>query len=178
MRLIAVCVICVAALPGCEKAARNMYQGARQKPDAASPFFADGVSTRPPVAGTIEHSAGTFAETSSGREGVAAVDRSLEASLASAPPHPVDAALLARGRDRFTIYCAPCHGALGRGDGPVVKRGFPTPPSYAIDRLRAAPDRHFYDVMTQGYGAMYSYADRVSPEDRWAIVAHIRELQR
>jgi mono/diheme cytochrome c family protein len=87
------------------------------------------------------------------------------------------AALLARGRERFDIYCSPCHGRTGEGDGMIVRRGMPRPPSYHDERLREAPDEHFFDVMTRGYGAMYSYASRVPAEDRWAIVAYIRALQ-
>jgi mono/diheme cytochrome c family protein len=90
---------------------------------------------------------------------------------------PITPKLLARGRERFDIYCAPCHGYAGRGDGMVARRGFPHPPSYHIDRLREAPDMHFIDVMTHGYGVMYPYADRISRADRWAIVAYIRALQ-
>jgi mono/diheme cytochrome c family protein len=86
-------------------------------------------------------------------------------------------ALLHRGQERYTIYCAPCHSPVGDGDGMMPRRGFPHPPSYHDDRLRQAPDRHFYDVMTNGYGIMRPYADRVPPEDRWAIVAYIRALQ-
>lgn len=95
------------------------------------------------------------------------------------PPKPpvVTLALLQRGQDRFNIYCSPCHGRVGDGHGMIVERGFPAPPSYFLDRLLAAPSQHFYDVITNGYGAMFSYADRVAPEDRWAIVAYIRALQ-
>lgn len=93
------------------------------------------------------------------------------------PPPPVTMALLERGRQRFDIYCSVCHGFAGFGDGMVVQRGFPPPPSYHIDRLREAPIQHFYDVITNGYGAMYSYAQRVAPRDRWAIIAYIRTLQ-
>lgn len=93
------------------------------------------------------------------------------------PPPPVTMALLERGRQRFDIDCSVCHGFAGFGDGMVVQRGFPAPPSYHIERLRNAPIQHFYDVITNGYGVMYSYAQRVSPEDRWAIVAYIRALQ-
>jgi mono/diheme cytochrome c family protein len=85
--------------------------------------------------------------------------------------------LLARGRQRYEIYCLPCHSPVGDGDGPVVRRGFPHPPSYHAPRLRDAPDRHFFDVITNGYGIMHPYADRVAPPDRWAIVAYIRALQ-
>jgi len=92
-------------------------------------------------------------------------------------PPPVSDALLARGRDRFDIFCSPCHGLAGDGDGIIVAHGFPVPPSYHIDRLVAAPAQHFYDVVTDGYGVMYSYADRVDPHGRWAIAAYIRALQ-
>jgi mono/diheme cytochrome c family protein len=94
----------------------------------------------------------------------------------SAPP--VTRALLERGQERFRIYCTPCHSELGDGQGMIVQRGFPPPPSYHTDRLREVPVQHFYDVITQGYGAMYPFADRISPEDRWAIAAYIRALQR
>jgi len=94
-----------------------------------------------------------------------------------APPPPVTLTLLKRGQERFGIYCTPCHSVLGDGDGMIVHRGFPRPPSYAIQRLRDAPAQHFFDVMTNGYGVMFPYADRVAPADRWAIVAYIRALQ-
>jgi mono/diheme cytochrome c family protein len=93
-----------------------------------------------------------------------------------APP-PVTLALLQRGQERFDIYCAPCHSRVGDGNGMIVQRGFPRPPSYFSERLRTAPPQHFYDVITNGYGVMYPYAQRVSPQDRWAIVAYIRALQ-
>jgi mono/diheme cytochrome c family protein len=91
---------------------------------------------------------------------------------------PVTLALLQRGQERFRIYCTPCHSELGDGHGMVVQRGFPPPPSYHTDRLRQAPVQHFYDVITNGYGAMYSFADRAQPAYRWAIAAYIRALQR
>ncbi|HLH49415.1 MAG TPA: cytochrome c [Roseiarcus sp.] len=93
-----------------------------------------------------------------------------------APP-PVTMALLKRGQERFGIYCTPCHSLLGDGDGMIVHRGFPRPPSYSIQRLRDAPAQHFYDVITHGYGVMFPYAARIAPADRWAIVAYIRALQ-
>jgi mono/diheme cytochrome c family protein len=92
-------------------------------------------------------------------------------------PPPLTLALLQRGQQRFRIDCTPCHSELGDGHGMIVQRGFPAPPSYHSDRLRQAPTQHFYDVMTNGFGAMYSFAGRVSPQDRWAIAAYIRALQ-
>ncbi|EJW12530.1 putative ABC-type Fe3+ transport system protein [Rhodovulum sp. PH10] len=106
---------------------------------------------------------------------VAQSDRDRTAAIETPPP--VDAALLARGQERYAIYCAPCHGLGGDGDGMIVQRGFPKPPSYHTKRLRAAPARHVFDVITNGYGVMYSYAARVPPRDRWAIVAYVRALQ-
>ena len=161
---------------GCERIARNMYDTGKVKPlrpDARAgimPSYA-------PVEGTVEHSRGVLAETSAGRAGAEDEAQRLAAEAAPRIPYPVTMALLARGQERFDVYCAPCHSPLGDGDGMVARRGFPHPPSYHSDRLRAAPDRHFFDVITQGYGVMASYADRVSPRDRWAIVAYIRALQ-
>ena len=94
------------------------------------------------------------------------------------PPPPLSLALIERGQDRFRHFCVACHSELGDGHGMVVQRGFSPPPSYHETRLREAPTQHFYDVITNGYGAMYSFAVRVPPRDRWAIAAYIRALQR
>ncbi len=94
-----------------------------------------------------------------------------------APPPPVTLALLRHGQEEFRIYCTPCHSELGNGNGMVVQRGFPRPPNYEDADLRKAPPQHFYDVITKGFGVMYSFADRVKPTDRWAITAYIRALQ-
>lgn len=184
-----------AALGGCERGMHEMYDQAKYKPLTPTTLFADGNSSRPQVPDTVPHSAGTAAGTSSGRNGavrlmpppgpavvLGANGRDLVtggSALASgyANPLPITAALLARGRERFNIYCAPCHSQAGDGDGMIVRRGFPAPPSYHTDRLRNAPDSHFYEVITHGYGAMYPYADRIVPDDRWAIIAYIRALQ-
>jgi mono/diheme cytochrome c family protein len=90
---------------------------------------------------------------------------------------PLTLALLQHGGERFHIYCAPCHSELGDGHGMIVQRGFSPPPSYEETRLREGSTQHFYDVITQGHGAMYSFAQRVPPADRWAIGAYIRALQ-
>ena len=100
----------------------------------------------------------------------------LAASLASPGPS-VTPQLLDRGRDRFAAFCSPCHGTDGRGDGTVVGHGFPRPPSYHDERLRGAPAEHIVSVITTGVGAMYPYAERVPPEDRWAIAHYVKELQ-
>jgi mono/diheme cytochrome c family protein len=164
-------------LAGCERAKQDMYDQPRYKPFAASALFADGASARPPVPGTQPRARGGFADSSGGRQGTAAVQTDIAAEQAQSNPYPVDLRLLERGRERYMIYCMPCHSPVGDGDGLVVRRGFPAPPSYHQDRLRNAPDRHLYDVITHGYGVMVPYADRVEPADRWAIVAFIRALQ-
>jgi mono/diheme cytochrome c family protein len=163
-------------LAGCERLMRNMYDQPRLDPGEASSLFADGKASRPPPPGSVAHAMGDLAATSSGRHGDD-VPAQLQAAQAAMALPPVTAELLRRGQERYSIYCLPCHSPLGDGDGPIVRRGFPAPPSYHQQRLRQAPDRHFYDVITQGYGVMVPYADRVAPDDRWAIVAYIRALQ-
>ncbi|MGB6603776.1 MAG: cytochrome c [Steroidobacteraceae bacterium] len=183
------------ALGGCERGLHEMYDQPRYGPLAPSPLFADGNSSRPQAPDTVPRSAGSVAGSSSGRNGLVPLEppaapaavigaggRNLVTggqAVASGytNPLPVTPALLARGRERFDIYCAPCHSRAGDGDGMIVRRGFPAPPSYHSERLRAAPDSHFYEVISNGYGVMYPYADRIAPEDRWAIVAYIRALQ-
>ena len=164
------------SLSACERGMHDMYRQPRLDPGEASPLFADGRGDRPPPVGSVPMAAGTLAMTSSGRKGHELPAQWQAAGESTAPP-PITQALLARGQQRFDIYCMPCHSPLGDGDGPVVRRGFPRPPSYHEQRLRDAPDRHFYDVISNGYGIMHSYADRVPPQDRWAIVAYIRALQ-
>ncbi|MGE5523828.1 MAG: c-type cytochrome [Rhodospirillaceae bacterium] len=170
---LAVCVL----LGACERAKRDMYDQPRYRPYRASPLFADGNSSRPSPPESVIHSAGNLAGTTSGRHGADDVLDAEAAQRAQAMPLPVTHELMERGRERYDIYCSPCHSIAGDGDGLVARRGFPHPPSYHIERLRKAPDRHFYDVISNGYGAMHSYADRVAPRDRWAIVAYIRALQ-
>jgi mono/diheme cytochrome c family protein len=123
-----------------------------------SQFWDDGSSARPLPQGVV-------AQNYAARE------------VAAKNPPPITLQLLKRGQERFKIFCSPCHGLSGDGDGVVAQRGFPHPPSYFSANLIAAPAQHFYDVITEGYGVMYSYAARVEPADRWAIVAYIRALQ-
>lgn len=167
--------LCLAALSGCEKGLHEMYDQAKYKPLTPTQLFADGNSSRPQVPGTVPYSAGALAGASSGRNARLAAEAT--SATLGGNPYPISARLLERGRERFNIFCAPCHSRAGDGDGMVARRGFPPPPSYHIARLRDAPDSHFYDVISEGYGAMYPYADRIAPDDRWAIVAYIRALQ-
>ena len=170
------CLLAALALAGCERAVHDMYRQPRYDPGEASPLFPDGKADRPPPPGSVPVAAGVPAATTSGRPG-RQLPAEWEVAASSQAPPPITQALLARGQERYGIYCLPCHSPLGDGDGPVVRRGFPAPPSYHQPRLREAPDRHFYDVISNGHGVMHSYADRVAPQDRWAIVAYIRALQ-
>ncbi|ADJ28063.1 conserved hypothetical protein [Nitrosococcus watsonii C-113] len=167
----------IAFSPGCENVMQNMYDQPKYKPLSKSDFFSDGQSARSLVPETVIFSSGSFAGSSSGREGKAAFYLPKGKIPSGEIPLPITVKLLKRGQERFNIYCAPCHGQAGHGDGMIVRRGFPSPPSYHSARLRDAPDAHFYNVMTQGFGRMFSYAARVEPQDRWAIVAYIRALQ-
>jgi mono/diheme cytochrome c family protein len=168
-------IVLLLALAGCERAMHDMYRQPRYDRNAASPLFPDGRAGRPPPPGSVPMAMGDLAATSSSRRGQQELQAREAAAAATAPR--ITPALLQRGRERFDIDCLPCHSPVGDGDGPVVRRGFPHPPSFHEQRLRDAPDRHFYDVITNGHGIMYSYADRVTPQDRWAIVAYIRALQ-
>lgn len=185
--LVSVCMATL-ALAGCERAMHDMYQQPKDGAGKPDRQFADGSSQRTPPDGTLAYSRAEAADTSSGRRGRLAPEPHATPSRVPADvqardedagrsPRPVTMALLERGRQRYDIYCAACHGLDGRGDGMVVKRGFPAPPSYHSERLRRAPDSHFFDVITHGYGVMYPYADRVEPADRWAIIAYVRALQ-
>ncbi len=136
----------------------SMSRQARYQTEARADAWPDGMEARKPP------------------EGAVAQDASALAAADQIPP-PVTAALLARGRERYEVYCTPCHGPTGAGDGQIVARGFPKPPGLAEPRLRQAPGRQIYDVVSKGYGAMYPFADRVSAADRWAIVAYVRALQ-
>jgi mono/diheme cytochrome c family protein len=145
-----------------------MYDQPRYKPLAKSEFFGDGRSARPLVEGTVAR--GTL-------DPSAATGGSAPGLLATVLPVPLSRELLARGRERYGIFCAPCHDGTGGGRGMVVRRGYRPPPSLHIERLRDAPVGHLYDVMTRGLGAMPDYAQQIPPADRWAIAAYVRALQ-
>jgi len=167
---------CLLLATGCERAMHDMYVQPRFDRNRGSDLWADGRADRPPVPGTEAAAAGTLAGTSSARHGRDVPLQWQAAAGATAPP-PTTRALLLRGQERYSIYCVPCHSPLGDGDGPVARHGFPHPPTYHQPRLRDAPDRYLFDVITHGHGIMYGYADRVDAADRWAIVAYLRALQ-
>ena len=161
------------ALAASSWACRNdMHDQPRYEPLEPSTFYADGMGSRRPVEGTV--AVGSLDES-----GVLATGRAVGSNEpVAAPPTPVDAALLARGRERYDIYCAPCHDRTGSGRGIVVQRGMKQPPSFHSERLVRQPIGHVYDVITNGFGAMYPYRTMVPVEDRWAIAAYVKTLQR
>jgi hypothetical protein len=157
----------VFALGGCADALRqDMATQPKNRPLSPSDFFADGRSARPLVENTVARGA---------------IDTdafNVSKDFAGFPAAvKVDERLLRRGEDRYKIFCTPCHGLQGNGDGMIAMRGMRRPPSYHIDRLRQAPNGYFYDVISNGFGAMYSYSERIPPADRWAIIAYVRALQ-
>jgi len=148
----------------------DMHVQPRLNPLAKSDFYADQRSERPPVEGTVAR--GELHEDTYFYTG------KIGNNPGDYMPFPVSKAVLERGRERFNVYCAPCHSRLGDGNGSVPQRGFPRkPPSYHIERLRKAPLGYFYDVITNGFGIMPDYAAQISPRDRWNIIAYIRALQ-
>ena len=160
--LLAVMLTCV----GCRQDMHDQPKLTAYKP---SDFFADQRSARPVVEGTIAQ--GHLNEDEllhTGRVG---------GQAATVFPFAVDDALMRRGRERYDIFCSPCHGLTGEGDGMVVQRGYRRPPSFHIDRLRQAPPGDMFDVITNGFGAMPDYAAQIPVRDRWAIAAYMRALQ-
>lgn len=154
------------ALAGCRQ---DMQDQPRYKPLAATNFFGDGRSARPIIPDTVARGHVTTDE--------ARYTGKVNGQDVDTFPFPITKADLERGQERFNIFCSPCHSRLGDGNGLVPLRGFKHPPSYHIDRLRKAPVGHFFDVMTNGFGAMPRYGYRIPPDDRWRIIAYIRALQ-
>jgi len=161
-------VASLALLAGCRQ---DMHDQPKYKPLAASAFFPDGQSARPLIADTVAR--GHLDDDLEFYSGKTAAGKLLDVF-----PLAVTTDVLQRGRERFNIYCSPCHDRTGSGRGMVVRRGFKQPPSLHVERLVQAPPGHFFDVMTNGFGAMPDYRSQVAPADRWAIVAYIRALQR
>lgn len=168
---------CAASLTACERIKRDMYDQPRDKAYGADAFFPDHAASRPAIAGTVARSRGALADASGGQLDDTGLQDDRRWEDVQENPLPMDLEVLARGRERYGIYCLPCHSPAGDGDGRIVRRGFPSPPTFHEDRLRNAPDRHLFDVITQGYGVMHRYGDRVPVSDRWAIVHFIRALQ-
>ncbi len=160
------CLGVVLAVAGCRS---DMHDQPKFEALEANTFFADGRAARPHIASTVAR-------------GELFADEHLytgwiDGELAPTYPIEITAGTLARGRQRFDIYCAPCHGRLGDGNGMVAIRGFRHPPSYHSERLRTAAPGHFFDVITNGFGSMTDFSDRIRAEDRWAITAYIEALQ-
>lgn len=148
-------VLLLLAMATCKK--EDMFYQARNVPWGNSSILRNNMAMQHPVVGTIARNA---------------------PDAAVPQPATITQAMLSRGRERFSIDCVPCHGLAGDGQGMIVQRGFPRPPALFSGDLIKVKAHHFYDVITNGHGVMYSYADRISPADRWAIAAYIRALQR
>jgi len=160
--LLALCLLQL----GCRQ---DMHDQPKYESLEASDFFEDGSASRQPPEGTIAR--GHL------REDDLLYTGKTNGELSAVFPYPISRDILERGRQRYDIFCSPCHDKVGSGKGIIVERGMKRPPSFHIVRLREAEPGHFYDVITNGYGVMYSYASRVPVHDRWAIVAYIRALQ-
>jgi mono/diheme cytochrome c family protein len=172
-RTAGIVLLATLALAGCRQ---DMHDQPRYKPLGETEFFSDKRQSRPTLPGTVAR--GDLREATEFYTGKnttgSAVDGTDDLTYF---PIPITKEVIARGQVRFDAFCSPCHGRVGNGLGMIVQRGMKQPPSYHIDRLRDAPPGHFFDVITNGYGAMYNYSAQVSPRDRWAIVAYIRALQ-
>src|SRR5579883_138830 len=165
--LLMVSAMCALGFAGCENMntlRQDMANQPKQNPLSPSTVFADGRSERPIVDNTVAHG--------SIQEDVLFVPKD-----SNAFPLPLTKELLERGQQRYTIFCTPCHGLQGDGMGMVAMRGMKHPPSYHQDRLRNVPVGYLYDVVTNGFGAMYGYSSQIPPRDRWAIIAYVRALQ-
>jgi mono/diheme cytochrome c family protein len=162
-------VIVFVALSFLTACRQDMHDQPKYIPLRESTFFGDDRSARVPVEGTVAR--GEL------HDDTLLYTGKVNGADAVVFPFAVDATVMARGQERFNIYCSPCHGRTGDGDGMVVRRGYRRPPSYHDERLRDAPVGHFFDVITNGFGAMPDYAAQIRPEDRWAIAAYIRALQ-
>jgi mono/diheme cytochrome c family protein len=164
-----VTTVALAAVVAAAACRRDMQDQPKYKPFRASRVFADGASARPLVEGTVP------------RGELRADSHLYTGKVNNQPvdtfPFPVTRAVLDRGQERFEIFCTPCHGRTGDGDGMVVRRGYRRPPTWHSDRLRGMPVGYFFDVITNGFGAMPDYKAQIPVADRWAIVAYIRALQ-
>lgn len=151
-------------IAGCDNLHQDMGNQPKNKALSPSDFFADGRSERTPVENTVSRSALDN-------------DQLMVTKDSAMFPMQINGALLERGLERYRIFCSPCHGIQGDGNGMIVMRGMKRPPTYHQERLRQAPNGYIYDVITNGFGQMYNYAAQIPPRDRWAIVAYVRALQ-
>jgi mono/diheme cytochrome c family protein len=156
--------VCLIFGAGCDYLKQDMANQPKNRPLSPSPSFEDGRSARPLVENTVER-------------GALANDALFVPKDSNNFPLPVNLDLLDRGEERYKIFCSPCHGLQGDGNGMVAMRGMKQPPSYHQDRLRQAPNGYFYDNITNGFGQMLGYSAQIPPRDRWAIIAYIRALQ-
>jgi hypothetical protein len=159
-------------ITGCDLVPLHMRDQPKYEPLEPSTFFDDGMASRPLPPDTVPRGEWGLIKMNEGF-----YTGQVNGEFVEEIPIPVTREVLERGQERFNIFCSPCHSRVGDGQGMIVQRGFPQPPSYHIERLRQQPDGYFYDVITNGFGVMYSYDARIPPADRWAIVAYIRALQ-
>lgn len=163
------CVSVIALALGALACRQDMHDNPRFEPLERNAFFADGRSQRPLLANTVPR--GYL------REDEHLYTGKVNGQLATEFPMPVNADLMLRGQERFEVFCTPCHGYSGKGDGMVVRRGYRAPTSFHDARLRQAPPGYVFDVITHGFGAMPDYAAQVPAADRWAIAAYVKALQ-
>lgn len=164
--LFSILMVCLVVVSGCRL---DMHDQPRYESYEASEFFEDGQASRIPPAGTVAR--GFLKEDEllyTGR---------VDGVESEQFPFPVTMELLHRGQERYDVFCSPCHDRVGTGNGMIVQRGLKQPPSFHIVRLKEASPGYFFNVITNGYGSMFSYASRIPPRDRWAVIAYIRALQ-
>jgi mono/diheme cytochrome c family protein len=162
--LLAALLVSLFAIAGCGTLRQDMANEPRENPLAPASFFKDDRSARPLIDNTV-------------MRGAIELDPLFIPKDSNAFPLPLTQELLARGQDRYTIFCSPCHGLQGDGNGMVAMRGMKHPPTYHQDRLRNVPVGYLFDVITNGFGAMNDYSMQLNPRDRWAVVSYVRALQ-
>jgi hypothetical protein len=164
---IALIILAAAALGACRQ---DMHDQPKYIPLRPSGFFADGRSERQLISGTVAR--GHLNDDVAFYTGKGPDNQPVDTF-----PFPITRADLARGQERFNVYCSPCHDRVGNGDGMIVRRGYRHPPSYHIDRLRSLTNGYIFDIISNGFGAMPDYSAQIQPRDRWLIVAYVRALQ-
>ena len=190
---LAICAFCASLwlILICGGCRRDMQDQPKMKPYRSTTFFTDGLSSRQPIEGTVprgylrfdtEYFTGKKVK-APGATATPAPQQTAGAQPNTFPddvdtfPFPITKEIVTRGEERYNIFCIACHGMTGNGDGMIVRRGFRRAASFNDDRLRQAPVGHFFDAITNGWGAMPAYAPQIPVQDRWAIIAYIRALQ-